>query len=135
MQPLHVCACQRLTHSENLVFSEILQWFTVMKPGKTGMTTVRPAYEMLRSDDCVGVKYLLQNVDALHELRALQLQRLQAVLQGRDRSALRILLLPLPLAGPVVCSPAQETSRITSCLRHEQPLSCLDHCDCALSKA
>ena len=51
--------------------------------------------------------HLLQHVHALLELRAFQLQRLQSVLQGCNGQAIRVLLLPLPLAVPLICAPAQ----------------------------
>ena len=56
---------------------------------------------------CTGGSNLLQDVDALHELRALQFQRLHPVLQGRDGQAVRVLLLTLPLAVPLVRAPMQ----------------------------
>ena len=65
----------------------------------------------------VAMYHLLQDIHALFELRALQLQRLQAVLQRRDGRALRVLLLPLPLAGPLVRPPVAGCSSSVVCLR------------------
>ena len=53
-----------------------------------------------------GLPHLLQDVHALHQLRALHLQRLQPALQGRDGLLVGVLLLPLPLAVPLVRAPA-----------------------------
>ena len=51
--------------------------------------------------------HLLQHVHALHELRPLHLKRLQPTLQGGNGLAVRVLLLPLPLAIALIRPPAQ----------------------------
>ena len=71
---------------------------------------VRDSLEWL----CNRALHLLQDVHALFELRAFQLQRLQAVLQRRHGQPVRVLLLPLPIAVPLVRAPAQQPN-VSTC--------------------